>query len=134
MFSLIKIKTLRVSNILMSTALISYLVLFLAGSVLHNHPVNLGKVSAIGEAHSDSHDCCGRCNHSRHDDHHGEEGHHNCPVCYFNAIASGSLPFPVVIFLIFLSCWYVIFYKHNRNNPFHDFLQLHLRAPPCCPI
>jgi hypothetical protein len=129
MFKLINIKAFRFSDILMGMALMSYLVLSLAGAVLHNHPASFLPSNIIEKVHSHYHDCHGSEKPEKHDQH-DEKDHHDCPVCHFNAVVIGAILVKAIIALVALLCLYLIFSRRDNPHFSQNHSAIYLRAPP----
>lgn len=129
MFSVINSKKLHVSTMLMGMALMSYLVLFLAGSMLHNDPFCFSFLNDIEELHTRRHKdpCCPK--HEKHD-HHNEENHHDCLVCHFNAVAAGAVLAEAVAVPSALLFLCEVLWNHNPLHLSQFFSRFYPRDPP----
>ena len=124
MFSLSKMNKSLFPKMLMSFALISYLVLSLAGIVLHNHPHKfLPFIKCNNCYYYDCHDC----------DNHQKQSNHaesNCPVCHFNVVIAGGIPVTEIIIMITMLWLCLIVFMHNPLPSFQNYYRISLRAPP----
>jgi hypothetical protein len=113
----------------MGTALMSYLVLSLAGAVLHNHPAHLWPFDRIEKAHFHYHDCRD-CEKPGKRGHHDKEDRPDCPVCHFNAVVSGAIIVEILFVSVALLCLCAVFFKYSNFLPSSAYFPLYLRAPP----
>jgi len=116
-------------KILMGFGLVSYLVLFLAGSILHNHPIVI--LPHFQYVHEQAYSCqdCSDCSHHGKSDGHSDN-HHNCPVCQFQAVAIGALL--VVSTILFFTPLVIVQIFSEQQNYYlpQKYLSVYLRAPP----
>lgn len=121
----------RFAKILMSAGLVSYLVLFLAGGVLHNHPIELSPLPTHSHSVHFYHNChC--CEHDEdHSSHSDEEHRHECPVCYFDGVISGATLVKAIVSAVALLCLSPTFLLHDFFHLSQDYFSTYPpRAPP----
>ena len=127
MFNIInESKIAHFSKILMGFSLASYLILFLVGSVLHNHSVVILPHFQYSHeqafSHQDCHDHGGSGEH--------REDHHNCPICQFKLTAAGVLLAVLIILFYTPLIIFQIFSEHQNYYLPQKYLCIYLRAPP----
>ncbi len=129
MIRMIYIKTDIFSKILIGIGLVGYLVLSLAGAVLHNHPVDILPFAQCCNATWHHHECCDCESHDNHKKHRHEH-HHDCPVCYFNAVVVGALEVTAITILVVLLYLCSVCCRYNNFYPIEKSFCIYLRGPP----
>ena len=121
-----KFKPAYLSKILMGFGLASYLVLFLAGDILHNHPIlilpHFQYVHEEGHLHQD-------CSHHGKSDKHSDD-QHNCPVCQFQAVVVGALLVVSITLFFTLLVTFQVFSENQNQHSLQKYFSIYLRAPP----
>lgn len=127
MFNVInKTKPVCFSKILMGFGLASYLVLFLAGDIMHNHPIVISPHFQCVHEQSHSHQDCSH--HGKSDKH--SDNHHNCPVCQFQAVVVGALLVISITLFFTLLVTFQVFPEKQNHYPLQKYFGIYLRAPP----
>ncbi len=128
MFSLMNINRSIFLKALLGTALINYLLLSLAGTVLHNHPHHFSLLlkQANTFLQHDSHGCDNHGNQSsQHKPH-----HHACPVCHLKTVILGAVFLVSITLMISMLCVSLIVLRNNIFPSVQNYYRFYLRAPP----
>ena len=131
MFNVInKIKPAYFSKILMGFGLASYLVLFLAGDILHNHPVLI--FSQFQHVHQEGsfYQACSQP--SKSDKH--SDNQQNCPICQFQAVVTGVLLVVTVTLFFNMLFSFKVFSEIQIRQFLSKYFNISLRAPPVLPL
>ena len=120
----------QLSKLLMGMALVSYLVLYLAGALLHNHSNDIVSGDESGKVHA--HVCvgCCRCGDADESGGHGSGSPDECPVCRFNAVVVGALVVTAVAVVLALRAAIAEFSDPEYIRSFQYYLSVYLRGPP----